>query len=216
MTQLPRDRLLATLNETLRLNPVGALIGPKQSGKTTLAKVLAGAGGRVLRPGEPADLRRLSNPWPRWNRCAARVVIDEIQRQPSLFAVLRVLAERRPAPAKFLVLSSASPDLTRDMSATLAGRVGFVEMGGFSLGEVEPSALRQLWWRGGFPPSFLAESDAASRQWREHFVQTFLEGDLKTLGVQTSAASLCRLWHHAGPISRSSCQCVRNWPVARR
>ncbi len=122
--------------------------------------------------------------------------------------MLRVLSDRRPLPARFLLLGSASPDLVRGISESLAGRVALVSMAGFGLAEVGDGALRPLWWRGGLPPSFLARSDEDSRRWREDFIQTFLERDLRRFGVQVPAAALRRFWsmvaHYHGQICNAS------------
>jgi predicted AAA+ superfamily ATPase len=122
------------------------------------------------------------------------VVLDEVQRQPGLFEVLRVLADRQRTPARFLVLGSASPALLRQSSETLAGRIAFYDLGGFSLVELPPRELGKLWLRGGFPRSFLARTNSASAAWRAIFVRTFLERDLPQLGVGTAAATLRRFW----------------------
>jgi hypothetical protein len=136
------------------------------------------------------------------------VVIDEVQRVPGLFPVLRVLADRPRLPARFLLLGSASPDLVRAASESLAGRVSFIDMGGFTLEEVDPSQLRPLWLRGGFPRSFLARSEAESVAWREDFLRTFLERDLRMLGITVPARSLRRLWvmlaHYHGQVWNAS------------
>lgn len=118
------------------------------------------------------------------------VVIDEVQREPGLFAALRPLADRRGAPARFLVLGSASPTIVRGVAASLAGRVGFVDFGGLNLAEVGPKARDALWLRGGFPRSFLAATDTASARWRSDVLRTFLEQDLPQLGVRTAAETL--------------------------
>lgn len=136
------------------------------------------------------------------------VVIDEAQLRPALFPVLRVLADRKPLPARFLLLGSASPDLARDTAETLAGRVELVEMAGFTLAEAGAGATRSLWLRGGFPRSWLAEDDESSAVWRENFIQTFLERDLRRFGVQIPATTLRRFWsmiaHYHGQIWNAS------------
>jgi predicted AAA+ superfamily ATPase len=136
------------------------------------------------------------------------VVIDEVQRRPDLFPVLRTLLDRRPVRARFLLLGSASPELLAQTSETLAGRVAFVAMGGFSLAEIGADKLMQLWLRGGFPQSLLARSDTDSHAWREDFIQTFLERDLAQLGSRVPAATMRRLWtmlaHHSGSIWNAS------------
>jgi predicted AAA+ superfamily ATPase len=136
------------------------------------------------------------------------VVVDEVQLRPDLFPLLRVLADRRPTRARFLLLGSASPDLVRHSAESLAGRVAFVPMGGFGLGDVGMPALRRLWLRGGFPRAFLAPADMASRRWREDFVQTFLERDIRKFGVEVPPEALRRLWtmlaHYHGGIWNAS------------
>ena len=122
------------------------------------------------------------------------MVLDEIQRQPDLFPILRVLADRRSHPARFLVLGSASPTLLQQSSESLAGRIHYHELGGFALDEVGQDATERLWLRGGFPPAFLAASDVASAEWRRDFVRTFLERDLPQLGVRVPALTLRRFW----------------------
>jgi uncharacterized protein len=195
-TEIPRPELVQRIQTALRQNPVTTLIGPRQCGKTTLARELA-----AQQPTEyfdlesPADFDRLANPMIALEPLKNLVVIDEVQRKPELFPVLRVLSDRRPLPARFLLLGSASPDLIRASSESLAGRVAFVNMAGFDLDEVGAQSLRTLWWRGGFPRSFLAESDSASRAWRENFIQTFLERDLRAFGVQVLPMTLRRLWN---------------------
>jgi len=122
------------------------------------------------------------------------VVIDEFQRQPKLFELLRVLADRRPAPARFLILGSASPELVRGVSESLAGRVAHVDMAGFTLGEVGRARMRGLWIRGGFPKAFLARNEALSYHWRLNLVQSLLERDIPQLGIRIPSAALRRFW----------------------
>ena len=136
------------------------------------------------------------------------VVIDEAQRQPGLFPVLRVLADRPGRPATFLLLDSASPELSRQTAESLAGRDEIIEMRGLDLGEVPAEAQERLWWRGGFPRSFLAENDEDSVAWRKNFTRTFLERDLALLGFGLSPALMGRLWtmiaHYHGQIWNGS------------
>lgn len=206
---LKRHDLLKSLRSGLKAAPVVALLGPRQCGKTTIARELAG-GGRAtyLDLENPADLARLGEPMLALGPLKGLIVIDEVQRRPDLFPVLRVLADRRPLPARFLVLGSASPELLRQSSETLAGRVRFVEMGGFSLDEAGAQHWRRLWARGGFPRSYLARSEAESLRWREDFIRTFLERDLPQLGVRVPAARMRRFWtmlaHYAGGIWNGS------------
>jgi uncharacterized protein len=204
-----RSTLLATIEERLRANPAVLLLGPRQSGKTTLAKEVAERHETHYFDLEnPRDANRLAEPMTALEPLRGLVVIDEAQLQPSLFPVLRVLTDREPLAARFLLLGSASPHLVRGASESLAGRVALVRMAGFSLSEVGAWSLRPLWWRGGFPRSFLAESDAVSTQWRHDFIQTFLERDMWRLGVQVAPLSMRRLWtmiaHYHGQIWNAS------------
>lgn len=132
------------------------------------------------------------------------VILDEVQRRPDLFPVLRVLADRPGTPARFLILGSATPALIKEGSESLAGRVSFIDVTGFSLAELGADALSTLWWRGGFPRAFLASDDAAARQWLEDFRRTFLERDIPQLGIQVPAATLGRFWtmvaHYHGQV----------------
>lgn len=196
MRLVPRTRFSARLDSLLRASPVVALLGPRQSGKTTLAQqVLARRGGRRFDLEDPRDARALAEPMTALEALRGLVVIDEIQRAPQLFEVLRVLADRRPNRARFLVLGSASPELLRQSSETLAGRVRFLELPGLGVDEVGAKNFRRLLLRGGFPPSYLARSDADSYGWRLDFLSTFVERDLGQLGaVVRSPPQLSRLW----------------------
>lgn len=192
---IDRPALTARVRAALRANSVVALLGPRQCGKTTLAQALAAASGaECFDLEDPVGLARLAEPMTALAPLRGLVIIDEVQRQPGLFPVLRVLADRPRAPARFLLLGSASPELMRQSSETLAGRIAFVDMAGFDLRETGDSALRRLWLRGGFPRSFLARSDAASLAWREDFIRTFLERDIGQFGVRVPATALRRLW----------------------
>ncbi len=173
------------------------LLGPRQVGKTTLARELASTWtGPVafFDLERPSDLARLEEPELALEPLRGLVVLDEIQRRPDLFPVLRALADRPRKPARFLVLGSASPYLLRQQSETLAGRVAFHELGGFDLSEIPAGRMARLWLRGGFPPSFLAASDSASLDWRRDFVRTFLERDLGALGISVPPPTLRRFW----------------------
>jgi len=179
----------------LRANPVVTLLGPRQCGKTTLARGLArGTVSRYFDLEDPTAEARLAEPMTALDPLRGLIIIDEVQRAPTLFPVLRVLADRPRTPARFLLLGSASPDLVQASSESLAGRVSFVDMGGFSLNEVGETRLRRLWLRGGFPRSFLARSEAASFAWRRDFIRTFLERDLRAFAVSIPTRSLRRLW----------------------
>jgi len=154
------------------------------------------------------DLRRLANPEMVLGAFSGLVVIDEIQTLPGLFPALRVLADRPDNPCRFLILGSASPQVIRHVSESLAGRVEFVAMAGFDLTELGGDAWRSLWVRGGFPRSYLAGSDEDSAAWRENFIRTFLERDIPQLGIQIAAAAMRRFWtmlsHYHGQIWNAS------------
>jgi len=171
------------------------LLGPRQCGKTALARrFAAGEKAEYFDLEDPTDARRLENPSLALEPLAGLVVIDEIQRKPELFPLLRVLADREALPARFLILGSASPDLIRTSSETLAGRVEFVYMSGFDLEEVGTEHLTRLWHRGGFPLSYLAQTDEDSAAWRDNFISTFLERDLRSFGIESPPAQLRRFW----------------------
>lgn len=192
---LVRERHLSRVQGQLRRFPVVGLLGARQVGKTTLARALATTPGTTWFDLEhPRDAARLSDPALALEDLRGLVVIDEVQRAPGLFPLLRMLADRPGAPARFLVLGSASPELLRQGSESLAGRVAFHVLDGFDLDEVGPDAARSLWVRGGFPRSFLAEDDAASREWRDAFVDTFLSRDLSALGIPVPPATMRRFW----------------------
>jgi predicted AAA+ superfamily ATPase len=176
---------------------VVGVLGARQIGKTTLALQLAETlGGPVHRFDleDPGDLARLQDPKLALAPLHGTVILDEIQRRAELFPVLRVLADRPGTPARFLILGSASPEMLRQTSESLAGRIAFHELGGFGLEEVGADALDRLWVRGGFPRSFLAPSDADSERWRRDFIRTFLERDLARLGVRIPADTMGRFW----------------------
>lgn len=180
-----------------RSHPVVAILGPRQVGKTTLARAFADARhehAHRLDLENPDDLSRLAEPMLALERLAGLVVIDEIQRRPDLFQVLRVLVDRPRGKARFLVLGSASPALLRQSSETLAGRIAYHELGGFSLGEVGVRHRERLWRRGGFPRSYLARAEGDSYEWRSQFVTAFLERDIPLLGLRLPPASLRRFW----------------------
>ncbi len=176
-------------------SPICALLGPRQCGKTTLArKIAAQRKSHFFDLESPRDRLRLQNPEMALARLDGLVVLDEIQILPELFPVLRVLADRPEADARFLILGSASPDLMQQSSETLAGRVEFIDLHGFDLSEISGKAYENLWLRGGFPRSWLADSEADSIAWREGFVRTFLERDLAQLGIGTNAMVMRRFW----------------------
>lgn len=201
---IPRLRHVRRLERLLRDSPVVALLGARQVGKSTLARLVAQrAGGRstFFDLEDARDLDRLAaGPLLALERLEGLVVLDEVQRLPELFPTLRVLADRRPRRARFLVLGSASPHLLKQSSESLAGRIAFHELGGLALDEVGPAALDRLWCRGGLPRSYLAHGEGESLRWRLDFVRTFLERDLASLNGAPPAGSLRRFW---GMVARS-------------
>lgn len=205
-----REGYIGQIRERLRDYPVVALPGPRQAGKTTLSEMVAEAMPEVHRFDleSPSDLARLANPELVLGELRGLVVLDEIQRMPELFPVLRVLADRPGTPARFLILGSASPALIHGAGETLAGRVSFVDVTGFSLLEVGLDELPKRWWRGGFPRAYLAGSDAVARQWHEDFFRTFLERDIPQLGIRVPAMTLRRFWtmvaHYHGQVLKVS------------
>lgn len=188
----------------LSRNRVVAILGARQVGKTTLAKQVARewSKGPATRFDleDPADLARLEEPSFALRGIDGLVVLDEIHRRPDLFPLLRVLADRDRPATRFLILGSASPELLRQSSESLAGRIAFFHLSGFHLGEVGTAHAEQLWVRGGFPRSFLAPSERLSAEWRRGFVQTFLERDIPQLGIRVPAATLRRFWAMLGHV----------------
>jgi predicted AAA+ superfamily ATPase len=192
---LARPRPLRRIAEVFRTHPVVAVVGPRQCGKTTLAKAyFRGQQGTFLDLEDPVDRQRLAAPMTALERLDGLVVIDEVQRQPELFELLRVLVDRPGGQARFLILASASLGLVKGASESLAGRIGFVDLGGFSLSEAGAEHRDSLWGRGGFPRSYLAPDDAASFAWRRDFIRTFLERDIPQLGISIPAETLRRFW----------------------
>ena len=172
-----------------------ALLGPRQCGKTTLAREFVDIDSpNYFDLEDTASLAGLADPKTALAPLKGVIVIDEVQRRPELFPILRVLLDRTPLPAKFLILGSASPDLLRQSSESLAGRMELIEMDGFNLSEVGEKKSSVLWTRGGFPLSFLAKSDADSFAWRNSFIKTFLERDLRRQGIDIPTVALHRFW----------------------
>jgi predicted AAA+ superfamily ATPase len=192
---IPRPQALDRIVRAFSVHPIAALLGPRQCGKTTLARMYAAREPSTFFDLEsPVDARRLSAPLSVLEGLTGLVILDEIQRRPEIFEVLRVLADRPRQPARFLLLGSASPQLVKGVSESLAGRIGFVDLGGFELAEVEVKQRDRLWLRGGFPRSFLAPDEASSRLWRDDFIRTFLERDVPQLGISVPAETLRRFW----------------------
>ncbi|MBN1271849.1 MAG: ATP-binding protein, partial [Candidatus Aminicenantes bacterium] len=202
---IPRPDAVKRINAVLKVHPIAALLGPRQCGKTTLAGLISEREPCTYFDLEnPVDLRRLSAPMSTLEDLSGLIIIDEIQRKPELFELLRVLVDRPESASRFLILGSASPGLVRGVSESLAGRIGFVDLSGFNLWEVGSEHRSLLWIRGGFPRSFLAEDDASSAVWRENFIRTFLERDIPQLGISIPAETLRRFWtmisHYHGQV----------------
>ena len=190
-----RKHYLAQVKKALARSPIVALIGPRQCGKTTLARqVIPARHPHYFDLEDPVVARLMENPMTALQGLHGLVVVDEAQRQPGLFPVLRVLADRAEQPATFLILGSASPELSRQAAESLAGRVEIIEMRGFDLNELPPDAQEKLWERGGFPRSYLAADGEGSVAWRKNFIRTFLERDLAALGFGLSPALMGRFW----------------------
>ena len=208
---IQRQRQHKIVRHLLARNPVVAILGARQVGKTTLARALVQQQKRpatIFDLERSQDLARLEDPELALRDLKGTVVLDEIQRRPELFSTLRVLADRPRKPARFLVLGSASPELLRQSSESLAGRISYHELSGFTLEEVGVENLNRLWLRGAFPRSYTARSNRDSSAWREDFVRTFLERDIPQLGISIPARSLERFWamlaHYHGQIWNAS------------
>ena len=186
----------ARIGDSFAVHPIVTLAGPRQCGKTTLARSIAEAtpGSTYFDLEAAVDGRQLETPELTLGRLKGLVVIDEVQRSPTLFEALRVLVDRTDNPARFLLLGSASPTLVRGASESLAGRTGLVDLSGFDVGEVGAKAWRTLWLRGGFPRSYLAPNVDQSLLWRANFARTFLERDIPQLGIRIPAETLRRFW----------------------
>lgn len=192
---IQRKATLDRIHQALARSPVTVLTGPRQCGTTTLAReFLREDSANYFDLEDPVSLALLDEPMTALEPLRGLVVIDEIQRRPNLFPVLRVLADRREKSAHFLILGSASGELLRQSSESLAGRAERIEIGGFSLAELGPDAVGDLWRRGGFPLTYLARTEADSLVWRKQFIQTLLERDLPQWGVRVPATALLRFW----------------------
>jgi hypothetical protein len=193
--EIERRRLRTKIAAALERARGVVLVGPRQVGKTTLARSFVPAGSPAFFDLEdPRVEAQLEAPLLALEPLRGLVAVDEVQRAPELFKVLRVLMDRDPPPARFLLLGSASPGLLRQASETLAGRVEVIEIGGFALDELGGGALERLWLRGGYPRSYLAAGEADSRAWRDAFTRLFLERDLPLLGINVPAPAMRRFW----------------------
>ena len=202
---LSRDSIQSRIRGALKRSRVVALVGPRQSGKTTLARKFVNADAiNYFDLEDPTALARLAEPMTALSPLKGTVVIDEIQRRPELFPVLRVLADRNPLTARFLVLGSASPALLRQSSESLAGRLEVIDIAGLTLAEIGAENSEKHWRRGGFPRSVLARSESDSLVWRQEFIRTMVERDLPQLGIAVAPAAMRRFWsmlaHYHGQI----------------
>jgi predicted AAA+ superfamily ATPase len=203
---IDRPDYIASVRQLFRSHPCVAILGPRQCGKTTLARMLSTGepSCSIFDLESPLDARKLAAPLRTLGALDGLVILDEVQRKPDLFEVLRVLVDRPLVKTRFLILASASPALVRGVSESLAGRAGFVDLAGFDLREIGAESQDRLWNRGGFPRSFLALDDAASLQWRLGFVRTFLERDIPQLGISIPSETLRRFWtmiaHYHGQV----------------
>ena len=202
---IERQHYISRIETALAHNPVVALLGPRQCGKTTLARIIASHRKcDYFDLEDPVDLSRLSAPMLTLGDLSGLVVIDEVQRKPDLFEVLRVLVDRPQSKTQFLLLGSASPRLVQGVSESLAGRLAFVDMSGFDVREIGLENFQKLWFRGSFPRSYLAPSSKISDQWRKNFIKTFLERDIPQLGISIPSLTLRRFWtmiaHYHGQV----------------
>ena len=194
---IQREMEMKNLQGLLKRHRVVGIIGARQVGKTTLARSLVKTIDKKVTYFDlenPEDQSRLADPMLALKELKGLVVVDEIQRHPDLFPVLRVLVDRPRSSTRFLILGSASPDMLRQSSETLAGRIFYHQLSGFTMDEIGTPNYKQLWLRGGFPRSFLARSHNHSDEWRRGFIQTFLERDLPQLGVNIRSTTLSRFW----------------------
>jgi predicted AAA+ superfamily ATPase len=192
---IKRQSYMHRLEDVFSVHPICGLLGPRQCGKSTLAKMFVKENihskVHYFDLEDPLDLANLEMPQLSLDPLEGFIIIDEVQRRPDLFPYLRVFVDKYPE-RKILILGSASQDLLRQSSETLAGRIRYVELTPFTLFETKNSPL--LWLRGGFPRSYLAQDDAKSLDWRKGFIRTFLERDVNQLGFNVSAYDLRRLW----------------------
>lgn len=188
---IERHKDRTAIADLLNIFPVTAILGPRQVGKTTLAKTFHPD--HIFDLENPRDFALLENPQLALEKLAGLIMIDEIQRKAELFPLLRYLVDNNPKQ-RFLILGSASSNLRQQSGESLAGRIGYHYLTGLNLTETGASSMETLWLRGGFPRSYLTESDSQSMTWRTNFISTFLEKDLTVLGINVPAATMYRFW----------------------
>ncbi|NCA75224.1 MAG: ATP-binding protein [Alphaproteobacteria bacterium] len=193
---ISRKYLQNTIENKIERNAVTAILGPRQCGKTTISRIIGNKfNAHYFDLEDPVSFQSLkSSPMQLLSSLSGLIILDEIQRMPDLFPILRVLADRYQNPAHFLILGSASPHLMKNVSESLAGRIGFVDMSGFDIWETGYSEVKNLWFRGRFPRSFLGKNDDESFSWRMDFIRTFLERDIPQLGITVPSETLRRFW----------------------
>lgn len=207
---IKREQLLKSIIHSLKRSVITAILGPRQCGKTTISREIKSYSPiTIFDLEDPTDYQALIvTPKLTLSSLEGLIIIDEIQNMPELFPILRVLADRPDNKTKFLILGSASPDLIKNASETLAGRIAFIDMAGFSVTEIKTDFYQKLWKRGCFPLSFLSNSDEDSYLWRNDFIRTFLERDIPQLGFKIPANTIRRFWimmaHYHGQILNSS------------
>lgn len=205
-----RSRLAAEINKAINRSPITAILGPRQCGKTTISQIVASKyPSTVFDLEDPVDLERLTSaPKLTLEPLKGLIIIDEIQRLPELFPILRVLSDRNEPDVKYLILGSASPQLIKNASESLSGRISFIDMSGFTIDEINDGDFNKLWIRGGFPRSFLSNNEKSSFGWRNDFIRTFLERDIPQLGINIPSLALRRFWtmlsHYHGQIWNGS------------
>lgn len=205
---MKRSGFIHKINQAFRATPVVAILGPRQCGKTTLARQFGESRAIYFDLEDERDLSKMDDPFLTLESLKGLIIIDEIQRAPDLFKTLRVLVDRTAHKARFLILGSASRDLIRQSSETLAGRISYIELTPFSSKEVGEKNIDKLWLRGGFPRSFLAPSGNISAAWRREYISTFLERDIPALGFKIPPRLLRRFWmmlsHYHGQLFNAS------------
>lgn len=207
-----RHKYCVYIQDLFLVNPIVAILGPRQCGKTTLSKQYTELNSSLFKSitnfdlESSLDLQRLDNPMLALSNIEGLIVIDEVQLRPDLFPMLRVLIDQKRNQQKYLILGSASRELLRQSAETLAGRISYLELSPFQATEVDD--ISKLWFRGGFPPSYLAETEKISYLWREAYIKTFLEQDIPALGFRIPPAHIRRFWamlaHYHGQILNAS------------